>query len=362
MDKKYGPGIRPDGAGLRIRIWGAGGQLVYSETVKGDPHSARTITAAKQRRKWLIARQRLGLPLEEGQQSDSHLFEDVAQDYLNTLGAKRSTSMSYENILNGYWLPVYTGWPLQEITTADIKRRISRWNVGPKTKRNILGPLRGVLSHGEVNPNPVDAVKVKRGQRAPVSRYTPAEREALLGKLAGQPLVYFAMLFGCGLRPGEALGLLWTDYDGEELDVSKQITRRRVEQSTKTSVRRRVYIPSWARPILNAHTTRFDGGYIFQNTQGGPYLDTDVFNEAWRVAHRKARIPYRIPYTCRHTRAAELLSTGVDPGDAAKQMGHSVEMFLRTYSEWIEEFSAAKDKRRFEGYRRESPDSSVVKK
>ena len=87
------------------------------------------------------------------------------------------------------------------------------------------------------------------------------------------------------------------------------------------------------------------GGYIFVNSLGAHYRDTDVFNDAWRAAHRRARIPY----TCRHTRAAELLSTGVDPADAAKQLGHTVEMFLRTYSEWIEEYHQNRDKLRFEG-------------
>ena len=39
-------------------------------------------------------------------------------------------------------------------------------------------------------------------------------------------------------------------------------------------------------------------------------------NAAWKEAHRRARVPYRIPHTCRHTRAAELLSTGVEPAEA----------------------------------------------
>ena len=119
--------------------------------------------------------------------------------------------------------------------------------------------------------------------------------------------------------------------------------------STKTNVQRRVYVPLWVRAILNKHTTRFQGEYIFVNSVGGPYLDTDVFNNVWRAAHKKARLPYRVPYVCRHTRAAELLSTGVDPADAAKQLGHSLEMFLRIYSELIEEFCKNRDKSRFEG-------------
>ncbi|MFT5693492.1 MAG: integrase, partial [Oceanicoccus sp.] len=82
---------------------------------------------------------------------------------------------------------------------------------------------------------------------------------------------------------------------------------------------------------------------------GTPYLDTDVLNGKWKEAHKKARVPYRIPCTCRHTRASELLSIGIQPADAAKQLGHSVEMFLRTYARWIEEFSNSQDKARFEG-------------
>jgi len=344
---KWPPGIRPDGAGLRIRIF-KHGKAIYSETLQGDPTSASLLTAAKQRREWLIARQKLGLPLYEGEESTSLVFEDVAQDYMDTLDAKRSTHLSYESIINGYWIKYYSGWPVTDITTADIKRRLSKLDIATKTKRNILIPLRGVLQHAEVNPNPVDAIRLKRSQKEPVQRYTPAERDALLSRLEGQAEVYFTLLFATGLRPGEALALEWSDYSGEELTVSKQITRRRLQHSTKTSVRRVVYVPKWARKVIDHHTTRFAGGFLFLNSQGGPHLDTDVFNGAWKKAHNKARVPYRIPYTCRHTRAAELLSMGINPADAALQLGHSTEMFLRTYSEFMVEYAAQKDNSRFE--------------
>lgn len=340
-------GITPDGAGLRIRLFKRG-KAIHSETLKGDPTSPGLIAAAKQRRKWLTSRQALGLPLYEGEKADHDVFETVAQDYMNTLEAKRSTHLTYESILNSYWLKFYTGWPIEDITTADIKRRMASFTLAPKTKKNILIPLRGVLQHAEVNPNPVDAITVKRGQKEPVQRYSPGEKKDLLEKLEGQPLVYFSLLFATGLRPGEALALEWADYNGVELVVSKQITRRRLQNSTKTNVRRVVYVPEWVRPTLNQHTTRFKEGYIFLNTQGGPYLDTDVFNLAWHKAHKKARVSYRIPYTCRHTRAAEFLSMGVNPADAAQQLGHSTEIFLRTYSEFMLEYSKEKDYSRFE--------------
>ena len=341
------PGISADGAGLRIRLFKSG-KCIYSETIKGDPESKSLLATAKKRRQWLISRQTLGLPLYEHERTELTTFEQAAQDYMNTLEAKLSTHLSYEGIINSYWIGFYKGWPINEITTADIKRRLAGLKVSGKTKKNILIPLRGILKHAEVNPNPVDAITVKRDQKDPVQRYTPEEKTALLSNLSGQSLVYFSLLFATGLRPGEALALQWSDYNGEVLSVSKQITRRKLQHSTKTNTRRVVYVPEWVRPTLNEHTTRFEGGYIFQNTQGNPYLDTDVFNKAWRKAHNKARVPYRIPYTCRHTKAAEMLSINIQPADAAKQLGHSTEIFLRTYSEFMEEYAGHLDYSRFE--------------
>ncbi|MDX2349177.1 MAG: tyrosine-type recombinase/integrase [Porticoccus sp.] len=358
MDSTAWPeGIRPSGNGIRIKIWRKG-KLFYSETVNGDPYKKADLASAIKRREWLTSRLRLGLPLHSEDSSSLKEFDLMAQDYLNSLDAKHSTQISYENILNRYWMPVYSGWPVDEITAPHIKKALAGFNVSQKTKKNILIPLRGVLDHAEVQPNPASGIRFKRQQKDDIERYTLDERDTLLKLLTGQSRVYFAILFGCGLRPcGEPLALKWTDYDGEYLSVSKQITKRRLENSTKTSVKRSVYVPTWVREILNQHSTRFAGEWIFVNSFGRCHLDTDVFNAAWKKAHKKARIPYRIPYACRHTRASELLSTGVLPADAANQMGHSLEMFLRVYARWIEGYAKDKDSSRFEGVHRQNTDN-----
>ena len=349
MDKKSWPaGIRPSGNGIRIKIWESG-KLVHSETLQGDPHSASDLKSAIKRREYLVSRQRLGLPLNENDHDAKHqLFFEAAQDYMDTLDAKYSTQLSYENILNKHWIPTFGKLPVSEISRQAIKRALAALKITNKTKKNVLIPLRGVLAHAEVIPNPAEGIRFKKTQAPPVDRYTPKEREKLLSALDGQELLYFAMLFGCGFRPGEALALRRSDFDGEEMTVSNQITRRRLERYTKTSRRRKVYVPAWVRGVIDAQPVRIDSDYFFVNSLGGFYKDTDVFNAAWQSAHVKKRIPYRIPYTCRHTRAAELLSLGIGPADAANQLGHSVEMFLRTYSEFIEEYAANQDKSRFE--------------
>lgn len=330
--------IRPTSGGYQIRIRSKGYQ--YTETVKGKTKSA--LTEAIKRRDYLLGRLEVGLPIKS-EKSELRLFGETAEEYLDTLEGRDSTLIEYYRILNNFWRDLWDK-PIQEITGADLKKILAGMNVGSKTKGNRLIPVYGVFKYAEVG---TPKIRIKRDQKDAVERYTPKEREALLSRLKGQAKVYFATLFGCGLRPGEALALEWSDYSGEQISVSKSISKRKLV-GTKTGVRRTVYVPRWVRPILNSHTTRFAGSYIFINSHGSAYLDTDVFNAAWRDAHRRARIPYRIPYTCRHTRAAELLSAGVQPAAAAKQLGHSVEMFLRVYSEFIEEYSN-QDMSLFEG-------------
>lgn len=344
MPKKqsWPTGIRPSGSGLLIRIW-KNRRLVYHETLPvQDPTSRSAIAAATKRRDWLVSRLNLGLSVGE-EEGTTKLFSEVATDYLETLEARDSTIIEYHRIINGWWSELGK-YPIEEITGAQVKKILSKMGVSSKTKKNRLIPLFGVFKYAEIDP---PRIKLKKQARDKVERYTPDERESLLSRLEGQSKVYFALLFGCGLRPGEALALQWSDYDGEYLNVTKSISKRRLGQ-TKTGNTRRVYVPRSTRAHLNSHHTRFRGGGIFQNADDNRFRDTDYFNKEWASAHKACRIPYRIPYTCRHTRAAELLSQGADIGRAAKQLGHSVQMFLTIYSEFIEEYSD-QDMSAFEG-------------
>lgn len=326
-------GIDQRGRGLRIRIFWKGQE--YTETDPG-PCDAAHIRRVVKRREWLLSRLRVGLPILEG---DERLLTSVARSYFDSLEVKSSTLKSYQNIWRQHWKPVFGNLSPATITTAMIRERLAQSQVSVKTKKNALIVLSGILRHADVNPNPCAVIRFKRDQKKPIERYSPEEWQKLLSKLEGEARVYFSLLRATGLRPGEALALQWSDYTGEEIDVSKAIVRGALV-TTKTNVRRRVYVPAWVRPILDSHVTRFAGGHIFVNSEGNRHCDTNDLNQAWKKAHSKARVPYRIPYTLRHTRAAELLSQGASVPLSAKQLGHSVQMFLSTYSEYMEAYSA----------------------
>lgn len=328
-------GIRRIAGGWQIRF--SYGRKAYCKTVDGPDSAAGLRAAGKELKRW---RESVG----QGKERDkTPTFGEMAQTYLNGLDVKLSTRQTYRAILNGYWMPRLTSLPITSIRANKIREVIGELGISSKTRRNILIPLRGVfdlaIEDEWIDTNPIQRVKTKKHQKPDVDRFTPSEKERIIKRLDGDALLYFLVFFEAGLRTGEILALKWEDFDGTELRIERAIVRRRVTD-TKTHVARRVHCSPVLRSALTGHHRRFAGGYVFRNTFDGPHLDADQFNAEWKKALAAARVPYRIPYTCRHTRAAEMLMAGVEPGYAAKQLGHSLEMFFRTYAAWI---SAVKD-------------------
>ena len=216
--------------------------------------------------------------------------------------------------------------------------------VTTKTKRNALIPLRGVFSLAMeeelIIANPVNAVRLKKHQKPPVLRFTPAEKAKVLSKLTGEARLFYTIAFETGMRTGEILGLSWEDITNDTITLTRAIVRRRLS-GLKNSQVRSVFIAPQLKQVLMDNPGRFAGGYVFKNTLGGPCLDADYFTGVWKEALKKCRMTYRRGYTCRHTRASEMLMAGVEPAFAAKQLGHTTEMFLNIYADWV---SGVKDK------------------
>lgn len=229
-------GIDRKASGLRIRITRKG-KVIHSEVFPGD-FSDRHIKAAVRKRDELKAKFRLGIPLEDG---TVWIFRDAAQDYMNNMEAAPSSVQSYKNILRQYWMPRFADLPMSAITQQMIARELKGLKrignptkpLKQKTKKNILITLRAVFDHVGIKPNPCHH-KFKKEMEEPIERYTPEERDKLLNALGkiktefpDQVVAFFALMF-TGFRNGEIMGLEWTDWDGENMLVERQMTRRQI--------------------------------------------------------------------------------------------------------------------------------------
>ena len=295
-------------------------------------------------------------------------FREAAEKYL-LIGTDHCNASTIKNMkmrLNAHWLPAFGNYDLEEITTeliqeyfADLKLKGKDYQ--NKTKKNYLQPLNNVFEHYNMK-SPGHGAVSKKGKKAKkkqqIARYKPEEIKQLIsaceknGRAGFNIKLYFTLAIGCGLRPQELLVLKWTDFDGEYMHIQRALSDGKIEPP-KTGARRKVYCSAWVRAELREAPSRFLKKWIFPNTVGKFSVKAEIYNEEWAKVHEKVGIPYgeiydedtrellmkRTPYTCRHTRAAELLSTGVIPAKAAQQMGHSDQMFLEIYGEFIEEFS-----------------------
>ncbi|AQA18338.1 hypothetical protein BST95_08940 [Halioglobus japonicus] len=369
-------GIRSRGTGLEITIW-KGKHRVWREFIRCDPQDPVHVRAAAKKLEDKRARYRLGLPLIEGKVGAPRLFCEVAEEYLQSVQVGKKQMHDYRKFLNQHWIPKFGNWPITDIQTSDIKKQLARMGVGIKTQKNRLVPLRGAFTQAGIDPNPAAGITWSRAQRKreskKVLRYRPDERHQLISQLdrmkdeyavaarqertptslsnafwSHQASYYFRFMFALGTRPGENLGIDCEDYDGQFVRIWKQRSESVEKDHTKTGEERSVYVPTWVRPYLESLKSLRKAGPLFLGINGQPLKYRGKLNQMWREAHKRAGLAYRVPYTCRHTRAAELLSQGANPAEAANQLGHSTDMFLKRYSEFIEEYRTDRDWSRFE--------------
>ncbi|MCB0877890.1 MAG: site-specific integrase [Thermoleophilia bacterium] len=140
---------------------------------------------------------------------------------------------------------------------------------------------------------------------------------------------------GCGLRPGELLGLDWSsiDLDSRVLHVRASVYERELRTTLKTRRSLRS-VPLRGRVVEQLATApgRRESGLVFASSDGRPLDLHDLRARAWRPALRAAGIehPFRL-YDLRHTYATWSLRAGVGIYQLARRMGTSVAMIDATY-------------------------------
>jgi integrase len=186
-------------------------------------------------------------------------------------------------------------------------------------------------------------------------RFTLDEVEHLLGKLAaGRARDFYEFAFFSGLRPSELIALTWSKVDlraSTEI-VDAALTRGQVK-GTKTAMAREVELTARARAALERQrkATQLAGGRVFVGEGGEDFTTTDEPLRAWwKPAMRLSGMRSRDARQTRHPFATICLMKGITPAWAVRQMGHSVEMFYRVYSRWIDRADKGAERRKLDSY------------
>ena len=290
---------------------------------------------------------------------------DQLDAWLGTLRGATSTKAGYESAAR-FWKAAIVSddarrtlgeLPLRAVRRSHMLTALAaRPELSGKTVNNYTSVLRKALDlavddrvlqeNPLLDPRTGEAPRAK-WQKAPPDPFSRNEAEAIIADMAKhypeQVANFVEWWFFSGPRTSEAFGLQWPKVDlrsGHMLIDAAVVRGER--KDTKTSVARDVMLNSRALGALQRQRkhTQMAGAEVWQDPRyGTPWVDERAFRRSyWTPCLKRLGIRYRRPYNMRHTYATMLLMAPKPPSPAwcAKQMGHSVEMFLRTYSRWIE--------------------------
>lgn len=186
-------------------------------------------------------------------------FDAYFQGWLDTYvqaQCKERTYAIYEQALRCHLFPYFGQKDITAITREDVKKLAYDLLAKGKSRGTVmvtLAPLREMFNHAiedrHVTVNPAHGImrltrKGKGEQREKVTFLTREEIPVLLETCrkyfpAYAPLIL--LLVRTGLRIGEACALQWTDLDllNRSIDVRRTYSNGRIEETTKSSKRRR---------------------------------------------------------------------------------------------------------------------------
>lgn len=243
---------------------------------------------------------------------------------------------------------VATAVTLTELLTALAMRS----KLSGKTVNNYVSVLHEAMTlavaEGHISKNLAADIPRAKWQKPPVDPFSREEVEAMIAHSTKHyPEQISNMLeawFFTGMRTGEMFGMRWISVDlaSGYAEVSESTVAGEHKDSTKTGVVRNVMLNSRALAAYKrqAKHSRMAGEFVWLDPRyGTPWADERAFRRSyWEPMLKSLGIRYRRPYNARHTYATMLLMMPKTPNPAwcAKQLGHSVEMFLKTYAKWID--------------------------
>jgi integrase len=151
---------------------------------------------------------------------------------------KPSTIAGYETLWKTYLAPYLTKISLRDFRTVDAASLFAeihrRHNIGRSTLGHCKSRLSGIFTlarnQGALDtPNPILGSMLPKKAAAPEPTHatTPDEIFAILSILERdgewKARAAVALMFFAGLRPGEARGLRWEDFDGRRLWISQSV-------------------------------------------------------------------------------------------------------------------------------------------
>jgi integrase len=238
---------------------------------------------------------------------------------------KPSTVVAYDSIWKPYLFGKLKSRVLRDFRCVDATGLFAeihaKHDVGRVTISNCKRLLSSIFRYAKqtgaldgVNPITDSGIPRKAAKSKPTHATTVEEMVAMMAALDGDSKTAIALMFFCGLRPGEARGARWENYDGKRLQIVTTVWRTHVYEPKTVESAAWVPVCEPLRSILNAR--RRPVGFILAGPSGKPLNLANLAKRVVRPALRKQKVPWYGWYAMR--RGIGTLTTAVESSLAAK--------------------------------------------
>ncbi|MDV3002920.1 MAG: Tyrosine recombinase XerC [Chroococcopsis gigantea SAG 12.99] len=224
-----------------------------------------------------------------------------------------TTKISYSGTLKSFM--AFVGKPLREMKLEDVTLWLNRLKLTykPATIANKTLVIKSLFSFGlktgYLTANPMMLVKTPKHKENLANRILDqGEVKRLIGAATNdRDRAILSLMYGCGLRVSEVIGLTGDDLKGDKLTV--------YGKGNKT---RTVIVPVAILSMLPG-----GGGYLFQSKLNKPLSRQSVFKMVKTCADRAGLGDRISPHFLRHSHASHSLKNGANVRLVQATLGHS---------------------------------------
>lgn len=322
LEVKYSKVIKRKDGRYSAYAWTEGGSRKYAY--------GKTSAECKRNLSEIIAR------LESGIVGRDMTFKAFT---IKTLEARNityspTTLERYQYDLEHYIYPAIGDLKLTRIYQIHIQELLTSYGQthAQKSSEAVKGLISAIFNQAIINRiisvNPCDGTQITKTAKYEYYIYSEDEIACLLNSLHNNiKIVVIALMAFCGLRPSEAMGLMWTDIDFindcihihrtavciKSKVVIKEIAKTEESQST-------IVMPQLCKEILLPFRKKF--GYVYPRKDGGP-SSARYFAKWFQSYIARIELPHTRFYDLRHFTATSLTEHGVQTKFIADYMRHT---------------------------------------
>lgn len=340
-------GLGPDGK--RKRIY---------RTVRGKKSDAEALMAT------LLSELNTGSYIEPSKLTMTEYLRDWMNSYVRP-NLSPTTADSYNINVEKHLIPYVGHILLQQLKPLHIQKLYSDLLSNGRTDgtgglsaksvlyihRNLHESLDHAFKMQLVPRNVATLVTLPKAKKYQADVYSPQELQNLLEVAQGTDMeLPISLAAGLGLRRGEILGLLWSDVNITDKQITinnnlVQTTNGNINKAPKSaSSSRTIDLPDGLVPILERHRVLqaedrhklgsgyHPGNHVYCQADGSPYCP-GYLSKKFNAFLKKRKLKQIRLHDLRHSHATLMLACGIPAKVASERLGHSnISVTLDLYS------------------------------